>query len=76
MTRAYVVPPLCSRWPTIRLSIEFDLSSLRWMLSGAAPLGNDLIRRCEERLGCLVFQGYGMTEAVGPRTSRRPAATR
>jgi acyl-CoA synthetase (AMP-forming)/AMP-acid ligase II len=63
VTRAYVVPPIVLALANNPLVDEFDLSSLRWILSGGAPLDNDLIRRCEERLGCLVVQGYGMTEA-------------
>ena len=41
---------------------NYDLSALRWMLSGAAPLSAELAIECGERLGCEVVQGYGMTE--------------
>ena len=41
---------------------NYDLSALRWMLSGAAPLSADLAIECGQRLGCEVVQGYGMTE--------------
>jgi acyl-CoA synthetase (AMP-forming)/AMP-acid ligase II len=41
---------------------EYDLSSLRTIMSGAAPLDSALQRACGERLGCEVFQGYGLTE--------------
>jgi acyl-CoA synthetase (AMP-forming)/AMP-acid ligase II len=41
---------------------KYDLSSLRWILSGAAPLGADLAAACAARLGCRVVQGYGLTE--------------
>lgn len=40
-----------------------DLRSVRHAVSGAAPLDPVVSSRLEERLGCLVGQGYGMTEA-------------
>jgi 4-coumarate--CoA ligase len=45
----------------------FDLSALRWVLSGAAPLKADLALACGRRLGCEVVQGFGMTEASPSR---------
>jgi long-chain acyl-CoA synthetase len=39
------------------------LPSLRWLLSAGAPLPDALCRRAEARLGCVVRQGYGLTEA-------------
>ena len=41
---------------------EFDLSSLEYMNSGAAPLSAELEVACGERLGCHMQQGYGLTE--------------
>jgi len=41
---------------------NYDLSSLRVLISGAAPLGEDVARACSERVGCVVKQGYGLTE--------------
>jgi acyl-CoA synthetase (AMP-forming)/AMP-acid ligase II len=42
---------------------QFDLSSVRLVFSGAAPLGEDIARELGAKLGCPVVQGYGMTEA-------------
>jgi acyl-CoA synthetase (AMP-forming)/AMP-acid ligase II len=42
-----------------------DLSALRHVLSGAAPLGAALTEALERRLGCRVSEGYGMTEMSG-----------
>jgi fatty-acyl-CoA synthase len=39
-----------------------DLSSLRVLLSGGAPIAKELVRRIVERLGCDYVQTYGMTE--------------
>ena len=41
---------------------NYDLSSLRAILSGAAPLDEDLGHAVADRIGCRVVQGYGMTE--------------
>ena len=41
---------------------SFDLSQLRLVNSGAAPLKAELAAECSKRLGCEVVQGYGMTE--------------
>ena len=42
---------------------QFDLSSVRLIFSGAAPLGEEMARALSAKLGCPVVQGYGMTEA-------------
>ena len=41
---------------------RYDLSNLRLIMSGAAPLDAGLADRCEQRLGVQVIQGYGLTE--------------
>jgi acyl-CoA synthetase (AMP-forming)/AMP-acid ligase II len=62
VTFTIVVPPIAlalARHPAVD---DYDLSSLRFVGCGAAPLGVELQEECAERLGCLVKQGYGMTE--------------
>jgi acyl-CoA synthetase (AMP-forming)/AMP-acid ligase II len=41
---------------------KYDLSELKSIFSGAAPLDASLERACTERLGCEVIQGWGLTE--------------
>jgi fatty-acyl-CoA synthase len=41
-----------------------DLSSLRWIVSGGAPLADDLRRRFTRR-GINIYLSYGMTETTG-----------
>ncbi len=53
----------CWRWPSTRSSTGHDLSSLRFITSGAAPLDADLQGAAQRRVGCRVQQGYGLTEA-------------
>ena len=65
VTQALVVPPIVlalARHPAVP---RYDLSSLRLITSGAAPLGAGLAAECADRLGCPVTQGYGMTELGG-----------
>lgn len=40
-----------------------ELASVRFAMSGAAPLGPGLQARAELSLGCRIGQGYGLTEA-------------
>ncbi|TNC26990.1 AMP-binding protein [Amycolatopsis alkalitolerans] len=63
VTRAYFAPPMVLTLATAPEVEDYDLSSLRYALSGAAPLDVEVTERAEQRLGCLIRQGYGMTEA-------------
>jgi acyl-CoA synthetase (AMP-forming)/AMP-acid ligase II len=63
VTRATVAPPVMLALANEPGIDSFDLSSLKRVTCGAAPLDAELERRCEQRLGCAVGQGYGMTEA-------------
>jgi acyl-CoA synthetase (AMP-forming)/AMP-acid ligase II len=62
VTRLYVVPPIVLALAKHPRVAEFDLSSLRSVLSGAAPLDAALSRAAAARIGVPVVQGYGMTE--------------
>jgi acyl-CoA synthetase (AMP-forming)/AMP-acid ligase II len=62
-TMLHVVPPVVialAKHPSVE---GRTLSSVRKLFSGAAPLGSDAIEQCTRRLGCVLQQGYGMTEA-------------
>ena len=62
ITRAWVVPPIVLAMAKHPLVDEYDLSSLEYVNSGAAPLSAELEVACGERLGCHMQQGYGLTE--------------
>ena len=62
ITRAFVVPPIIVALAKQPMVDEFDLSSLEFMHSGAAPLSAELELACGKRLGCRMTQGYGLTE--------------
>lgn len=63
VTRAYVVPPIVLAFAKHPVVDRYDLSKLRVIVCGAAPLGKDVAQACADRLGRVVRQGYGMTEA-------------
>ncbi|KAJ7982680.1 4-coumarate--CoA ligase like [Quillaja saponaria] len=66
VTVAAVVPPLVLALAKSPMVAEFDLSSIKKVLSGAAPLGKELEEALRSRVPHAIFgQGYGMTEA-GP----------
>ena len=43
---------------------SFDLSSLKFCLSGGAPLPVDVKQQFEKLTGCKLVEGYGLSEAV------------
>jgi acyl-CoA synthetase (AMP-forming)/AMP-acid ligase II len=63
VTRAFLVPPILLALAKHPAVDRHDTSSLRVIVSGAAPLDGDLARACGARIGCDVYQGYGLTEA-------------
>ncbi|XP_010511392.1 PREDICTED: 4-coumarate--CoA ligase 3 isoform X2 [Camelina sativa] len=66
VTMAALVPPLVIALAKNPAVNSYDLSSVRLVLSGAAPLGKDLQDSLRRRLPqAILGQGYGMTEA-GP----------
>lgn len=44
---------------------DVDLSAMRWFISGGAPCPASLIAAWQKATGCVLRQGYGLTE-VGP----------
>jgi acyl-CoA synthetase (AMP-forming)/AMP-acid ligase II len=81
VTVAFVVPPILLALAKHPAVDGYDLSSLRQILSGAAPLGAELARAAAARLRCSVVQGYGMTETSpvthtnsGPAIETKPGS--
>ena len=62
VTVAFIAPPVAVALAKHPLVNEFDMSTLRAVLSGAAPLDEELGHAVADRIGCRVVQGYGMTE--------------
>lgn len=62
ITRFFAVPPIILGLAKHPIVDQYDMSSVRQIFSGAAPLGAELAAEAGERLGCEVVQGFGMTE--------------
>jgi acyl-CoA synthetase (AMP-forming)/AMP-acid ligase II len=60
-TNLFMVPP--AMLLLANAGAEADLSSVRFIMCGAAPLPIDIARRVESGYDVTVVQGYGMTEA-------------
>jgi acyl-CoA synthetase (AMP-forming)/AMP-acid ligase II len=71
MTNLYLVPPAIMAMANVPDPSRFDTSSLRVIVSGAAPLPVEVAERVRSRYGCLVSQGYGLTE-TSPTTNTNP----
>ncbi|GAB5501126.1 MAG: AMP-binding protein [Pseudohongiellaceae bacterium] len=65
VTSLNLVPPLILALAKHPVVDNYDLTSVRIIGSGAAPLGSDLEKACGERLSCDIYQGYGLTEVAG-----------
>ncbi|GFZ12827.1 AMP-dependent synthetase and ligase family protein [Actinidia rufa] len=66
VTHLWVVPPIILALAKQSAVKKYDLSSLRHIGSGAAPLGKDLMAECAKNFPqAVVMQGYGMTETCG-----------
>ncbi|XVF46262.1 hypothetical protein PTKIN_Ptkin03bG0013600 [Pterospermum kingtungense] len=73
-THLWVVPPIVLAMAKQSVVNKFDLSSLRQIGSGAAPLGKELMEECAKRFPqATVMQGYGMTETSGVVSVESPA---
>ncbi|MEU3659305.1 4-coumarate--CoA ligase family protein [Streptomyces sp. NPDC032940] len=63
ITGLYVAPPIVLALAKHPLVADYDLSSLKYVVSAAAPLDAHLAAACSRRLGLPpVGQAYGMTE--------------
>src|ERR671918_1497717 len=65
------VPTMYSAINGSALLERYDLSSLRFCISGGAPLPRQVQETFERRTGCPLVEGYGLTEA-GPVCTINP----
>ncbi len=52
---------------------QVDLSSLRAVVYAASPAAPSLVRRAQQKLGSVLYTGFGQTEAYGLNTLMLPA---
>ncbi|MCG8925613.1 AMP-binding protein [Lentzea sp. CC55] len=60
--RVYIAPPVAVALAKHPIVDNYDLSPMKLLFSGAAPLDEDLADAVKKRIGCKISQGYGMTE--------------
>ncbi len=64
VTSSFMVPTMLVRLTQVEEKVrrKYDTSSLRWILSGAAPLATETARRFQEMYGKVLWNFYGSTE--------------
>jgi acyl-CoA synthetase (AMP-forming)/AMP-acid ligase II len=55
---------------------DLDTKRLRFAMCGSAPVPAEVLRRFEETFGCLVVEGYGLSESTCRSTFNPPDARR
>lgn len=76
VTRFFAVPPMVLALARHPIVDSYDLSSLKTIFCGAAPLGAELQQEAAARTGIEVTQGYGMTELSPVSHLTPPGQTR
>ncbi|KAF7553873.1 hypothetical protein G7046_g6973 [Stylonectria norvegica] len=71
ITFIYLVPPTILTLTKHHIVDKYDLSSVKMVSSGAAPLTRELVQGLHKRLGFKVKQGYGLSE-TSPTTHLQP----
>lgn len=62
ITYICIPPPIVLALAKNPIVDKYDLSSVKWLNSGAAPLGRELVQMVWQRLKIPVMQGYGLSE--------------
>jgi acyl-CoA synthetase (AMP-forming)/AMP-acid ligase II len=73
ITRGFLVPPIMLALARHPLVDSYDLSALKVIMSGAAPLAADVEEAVAKRLDCVANQGYGLTETSPVLTASMPS---
>jgi acyl-CoA synthetase (AMP-forming)/AMP-acid ligase II/putative sterol carrier protein len=61
----YIVPTMWNILLRATESSTVDTSSLRFGISGAAPIPPEQLEECKQRFGVPIIEGYGLTESSG-----------
>ncbi|MGH2818589.1 MAG: long-chain-fatty-acid--CoA ligase [Actinomycetota bacterium] len=73
ITILFGAPTMYSAWVDTPGADQYDLSSVRLAVSGAAPLSEETLRSFEQIFGVKIYEGYGLTETAPTLTSNRMA---
>ena len=57
-------PPIYIAWVNTPGVEDYDLASVRYAVSGAAPLPKNVLNRFAAELGITIWEGYGLTETA------------
>jgi len=71
VTNMFVVPTMAITLVNYPDLTKYDLSSLKQMRIGGAPMSAALFKAVEEKIGCEVYSGYGTTETTPLLTTSR-----
>lgn len=71
ITYIYVAPPIIVRLARDDLVKKYDLSSVKMITSGAAPLTRELVETVHKTLNIKINQAYGLSE-TSPVTHEQP----
>jgi long-chain acyl-CoA synthetase len=75
VTILFGAPPMYVAWVNTPGADQYDLSKVRFAVSGAAPLPASVLTGFKEILGVDIFEGYGLTETAPTLTSNRMTST-
>ncbi|MFH0994303.1 MAG: long-chain fatty acid--CoA ligase [Pseudomonadota bacterium] len=73
-TMVIAVPTIFIAFTNHPLLDQFDLSSIKSCGSGGAPLPVEVAKKFEAKTGCIIFEGYGLSETA-PVASLNPTNT-
>lgn len=73
VTVVFGAPTMYLAWLETPGAEQYDVSSVRWAVSGAAPLPAETVGRFKEVFGIDIFEGYGLTETAPTVTTNRVA---
>ena len=73
-TMVIAVPTIFVAFTNHPLLNQFDLSSIKCCCSGGAPLPVEVAKKFEAKTGCIIFEGYGLSETA-PVASGNPSNT-
>jgi long-chain acyl-CoA synthetase len=66
-------PTMYAAWADTPGADQYDLSSVRLAISGAAPLSPAVLDAFNDMFGVQIYEGYGMTETAPTLTTNRMA---
>ena len=68
-------PTMYQAWVDTPGADQYDLSSVRLAISGAAPLSEEVLSSFRGMFGVEIYEGYGLTETAPTLTSNRMAGS-